>query len=102
MKYFFFVLGTIFFCCTATTSAGIGLVCGDYMAFVNSLQKQYQETSRGKGFSGSGTLIIELFTSARGTWTILTTQTQLDGKTCLTSAGAGWTDSIQKPIGVPL
>ena len=99
MKNLFIFFGTFVFCCTVPTQAGFGF-CGDYAIFVKSLQKTYQETSRGKGVSGGGYLVIELFTSAKGTWTILTTQT--NGKTCITNAGEGWIDSKPEPIGEKL
>jgi hypothetical protein len=63
-------------------------LCGKYADFVKTLSDRYNETSIGKGMSGGGPVVIELFTSAE-TFTILATVTAT-GNSCIIAAGKGW------------
>ncbi len=74
--------------------------CGRYDDYVKALFDKYQETSIGKGLSGSGLVVIELFTSEE-TYTVLATITAT-GKTCIIAAGKGWVAAIPVIPGVPL
>lgn len=64
-------------------------MCGPYKEFVEALQgSRYEESSTGKGLSGSGTRVVELFVG-KETFTILATQPD-SGRTCIIAAGNAW------------
>lgn len=62
-------------------------VCGDRNEIVSRLEKGYQETTSGLGLSANGG-IVELYTSEKGTWTLMLTQP--NGVSCLIAAGDNW------------
>lgn len=76
------------------TSANAAL-CGEYKIIADALEKKYQEVSIAKGVAGQGRLIIELFASPKGSFTILAIETS--GHTCVIAAGDGWVIGPSKP-----
>ena len=66
-------------------------LCGPYKEFVAALQgSRYEESSTGKGMSGGGTRVVELFVG-KETFTILATSPD-SGRTCIIAAGKMWTE----------
>lgn len=68
-------------------------VCGDRETFLTRLGKTYSEQPVAMGLTSDGTL-MEVLTSASGTWTILVTYP--NGRTCMVAAGDSW-----EPLPVP-
>jgi hypothetical protein len=68
-------------------------VCGKRDDIVARLKDGYQEFSSAMGMATNGGL-IELYTSEKGTWTLMLTQP--DGVSCLIAAGQNW-ESFNKP-----
>jgi hypothetical protein len=62
-------------------------VCGDRNEIVARLENGYQESTSGVGLSATGGL-VELYTSEKGTWTLMLTQP--NGVSCLIAAGDNW------------
>lgn len=69
-------------------------VCGPHEEIVKRLETGYKEARSGFGIAGNGGL-VELFVSAKGTWTFLFTRP--DGVTCLMAAGGEW-EMIKDPL----
>ena len=69
-------------------------LCGDHDEIVAALAVGYEESRIGIGLSNAGGM-IEVYTSPRGTWTMLLTTP--DGQTCMIGAGDNW-DGIAPPI----
>ena len=65
-------------------------LCGDRDAVVEGLAMQFKERQEATGVADipAKNVILEIFVSPEGTWTILATGT--DGYTCLVSNGDGW------------
>ena len=51
------------------------------------LAETFREQRGGYGLAGTA-LIVEVFASARGTWTML--MTDVTGQSCIVAAGEGW------------
>ena len=64
-------------------------VCGERQKFIETLAKQHQEAPTSIGMTSNGQ-IIEVLTSAKGSWSIIITSPQ--GKTCLVATGDAWED----------
>ncbi len=64
-----------------------GTICAERGKLVLALKEQYLEEPRAFG-QVDGTVVIEVFVSVYGTWTILATGT--DGMSCLVAEGDGW------------
>lgn len=67
-----------------------GLSCAKRDEMVKVLAKKYREMPRAIGLA-SQSAVIEVFTSAAGTWTILLTRP--DGASCIVSAGNSWEEN---------
>ena len=61
--------------------------CGERQAIASKLEQTYQETPTGIGLSKNGG-VFEVFTSPKGTWTILFTKP--DGQSCMMAVGDNW------------
>lgn len=68
-------------------------VCGDRDEIIARLQSGYQESTTGVGLSATGGL-VELYTSEKGTWTLMLTQP--NGVSCLIAAGDNW-ENVDSP-----
>ncbi len=68
-------------------------VCGDRDTFLARLGNTYAEQPVAMGLTSNGT-VMEVLTSAAGTWTILITYP--NGMTCMIAAGDSW-----EPLAIP-
>lgn len=64
--------------------------CGPYEAFRITLEEKYDETPVAFGMI-TDTLILQLFRSESGSWTVLTVS--VDGTACLRASGQAWTET---------
>lgn len=71
-------------------------VCGSHATMAKFLAEHYEESARGAGLVSDRSL-VELFTSAKGTWTILITGAE--GQSCLLAAGHTWREHEPKLAG---
>ena len=79
----------------AASPANAQAVCGDRNEIVSRLESGYDEKVSALGLAGNGG-VVELYTSNKGTWTLL--MTQPNGMTCLIAAGDSWESiSSHKP-----
>jgi hypothetical protein len=74
------------------------LPCGNRDDFIKTLADKYNETSRAMGIANRIN-VVEIFVSAKGTWTIMVTQPT--GLTCIIAAGVGYTPSPPGIAGDP-
>lgn len=74
----------------ATAPASAQSVCGDRTEIVTRLETGYEEKAAAIGLSGNGG-VVELYTSDKGSWTLLITQP--GGVSCLIAAGESWEDT---------
>ena len=63
-------------------------VCGERDKLNKFLATKYQELPRALGVGGSGKQVFEVYTSEKGTWTVLMTMT--NGTSCIMAAGHSW------------
>jgi hypothetical protein len=75
------------------SSADASVICGPRDALVAALADHYDEKQESVGLSGGG-LLMEVFVSASGSWTILLSSPQ--GSSCIVAAGDSW-QSTAKP-----
>ena len=73
-------------------------VCGERAKFIETLARQYQEAPTAIGMTSNGQ-IIEVLTSAKGTWSIIITSPK--GKTCLVASGDAW-EIMERVMGTPV
>ena len=78
------LIGAVLF---ASTPAQAQAVCDDRAKIVKWLDDNYQEQPRGRGVSPRG-LLMELFVSSKGTWTLM--RSQPNGISCMVASGDGW------------
>ena len=62
-------------------------LCGERTAIIGTLSSDFAESPSSSGITDAGAL-VELFTSLRGSWTIIATRP--DGVSCLVASGADW------------
>ncbi|MEE8119569.1 MAG: hypothetical protein V3T39_08440 [Gammaproteobacteria bacterium] len=72
-------------------------VCGERQRFIDTLRKQHQEAPTSIGMTSNGQ-IIEVLTSAKGTWSIIITSP--GGKTCLVATGDSW-EAVERTLVKP-
>ena len=82
--------------CLAAAPAHSQMVCGNHADIEKRLQTGYQEVRTGVGLAGNGGL-IELYTSEKGTFTIVLTRP--NGMSCLMAVGENW-EAVKDPIPV--
>lgn len=63
--------------------------CGDRMATLQELHKKYGERLVFRGLSTEGGMMVELYKSKTGTWTILVTSPNYPGTVCRLDSGRG-------------
>src|SRR5687767_3316088 len=74
--------------CVATTSANaLAIQSAKHNQMVGLLSKKYSENPVAMGTVNEDRF-MQLFVSARGSWTILVTKT--DGEACIVAAGQNW------------
>ncbi len=71
-------------------------VCLPRKEAIRQLAKQFKEKPIGRGLSDDGNAMVELFTSEKGSWTIVVTNTK--NISCLVASGQSWT-AISKILG---
>jgi len=72
------------------TAEAAGRVCGERAKMTKFLMKRYKETPRAMGVASSGKSVMEIYTSDKGSWTVLMTTAK--GVTCIMGAGHSWED----------
>ncbi len=92
MKLPFLILAAVFAgsWTLPATAEQQGLPCARRDDMLKTLASRYREQPRAIGLANP-TTVIEVFTSAAGTWTILLTRP--DGASCIVSAGEGWEET---------
>lgn len=81
---------TLFAACLLTSGAAPASAappCAKRSDVVYNLAQKYSEIPAARGLA-AGSLMIEVFTSAEGTFTIVVTRP--DGMSCLIAAGTSW------------
>ncbi|MCY6382993.1 hypothetical protein [Hoeflea prorocentri] len=77
----------------STQAQASGMACGDRTSLLKALSDKYKEAPRALGLSSSGNAMFEVYTSKKGTWTILMTTTK--GVTCIMAAGHSWEEALE-------
>ena len=67
-----------------------GAACGKTAEFQKALNDKYHEAPRGAGMSAGNTVMVTLYVSPSGTYTVLVTYTW--GQSCIIAAGDDWTE----------
>ncbi len=78
---------------TGTTQSN---VCAPRDDLVSQLGTQFNESQKAVGLLDEQS-VMEVFTSDRGTWTILATD--INGTSCIVAAGEGWDDTFAQLAG---
>ncbi len=81
------VAGVLVVAAMLPVTANAQAACADRASLVHSLSNDYAERPNSMGLAANGTL-FEIFTSEKGSWTILATRP--DGVSCLVATGEGW------------
>ena len=89
-------VGTVLMASVIATPAFAQMVCGNHTDIAKRLQTGYQEVRSGIGLAGNGGL-IELYTSEKGTFTIVLTRP--NGMSCLMAVGENW-EAVKDPTPV--
>ena len=84
MRFLIFLLILTAFAMPANAAEN---VCGKRDDIVKRLEYGYQEFNSAMGMSSNGGL-VELYTSEKGTWTLMLTQP--GGVSCLIASGENW------------
>ena len=63
-------------------------VCGERNKLAGYLKTKYSENPNALGVSTTGSSVMEIYTSEKGTWTVLMTTTA--GISCIMAAGHSW------------
>lgn len=69
------------------SASAVQIQCAAHSQMMGLLKQKYQERPLAMGTVNSDRY-MQLFVSARGTWTILMTKT--DGEACIVAAGENW------------
>ncbi len=69
-------------------------ICGDRAELVSRIEKGYAESRRSLGLASDGA-VFEVFTSAKGTWSLVVTHP--NGQSCLVAAGEAW-ENLPLPV----
>lgn len=85
---YFLVIAIVFYAIAAIPSNAAGRVCGERAKMAAFLAKRYGEKPRAMGVASSGKSVMEIYTSEKGSWTVLMTTSK--GVTCIMSAGHSW------------
>jgi hypothetical protein len=67
--------------------ASAALRCGNRHEMASALETRFNETRRVMGVINPR-MVMEIFTSPKGTWTVLVTE--IGGKACITATGEAW------------
>lgn len=69
------------------TEANAQMLCGQRAEIIESIDQKYKERPAAYGLSGDK-MMVELYTSERGTWTML--MTRPGGVSCIMAVGQSW------------
>lgn len=69
--------------------------CATHTKLTDYLAKKYKEAQQGFGITNKGKSVLEIYTSERGTWTVLMTNSV--GVTCIVAVGHSWEKRNQAP-----
>ena len=72
----------------STPATSAPQVCASRDAAVVQLADHYAESVKGRGLTADGKVMLELFVSKDGSWTLLASD--VDGKSCPIAAGEAW------------
>lgn len=72
--------------------------CGDRQKIIKVLKDDYKEVPIAMGVSQKSTEAFEIFTSERGTWTVM--MTMASGQTCIMAAGHSWQELPKQLLGI--
>ncbi|MDD9909280.1 MAG: hypothetical protein OXR62_06265 [Ahrensia sp.] len=78
------------------SSEAAGRVCGDRTKMTEFLKKRYKEVPSAMGVASSGKTVMEVFTSKKGSWTVLMTTAQ--GVACIMGTGHSWAETKQDEL----
>ena len=73
-------------------------VCAMRDTAVVQLEKQFDEQVAGQGLAANGKLMLELFVSETGSWTVLVSEP--NGHTCILASGKAW-QGVARVLGDP-
>ncbi len=93
MRWIAAILGAAFIALFATP-VGAQTVCGERAKFIEMLGTKYLEEPVSMGLTSTGA-VIEVFTSPKGSWSILLTYPT--GSTCMVAAGDKW-EALPLPV----
>lgn len=71
--------------------------CGDRDKIIKVLRNDYKEVPLAMGLSQKSTEAFEIFTSEKGTWTVMMTMS--NGQTCIMAAGHSWQNLPKEILG---
>lgn len=91
-----FVAFTIAQCNRARAAGG----CGRYEVYAGALDKKYHEVPHAKGIHVSTAIVVQLFVSPQGTFTVLAIHPS--GVTCIVAAGEHWIENKPEIAGEKL
>lgn len=75
----------------SSAAAQAQVACGPHDLVVTRLGQLFQERQAGYGVAGQS-VIVEIYTSTNGTWTMLATD--VAGRSCIVAAGDGWENTV--------
>ena len=74
--------------------------CGDREKIIKVLKDDYNEVPIAIGLSQKSTEAFEIFTSEKGTWTVMMTMST--GQTCIMATGHSWQDLPKEILGTKI
>ncbi|RUT83526.1 MULTISPECIES: hypothetical protein [unclassified Mesorhizobium] len=94
------LVATLFFAAIFACPAVPALAeqCAARADMIKALGEKFHESEAARGLVNPS-LILEIFVSDRGTWTILATDTH--GQSCVITAGEGWDGSLMAAAALP-
>ena len=88
-------LACVAFSAVLTGPAGAAAQCAARADLVKALGEKFHENEAARGLINPN-VVLEIFVSEKGTWTILATDTH--GLSCVISAGEGWDRTTQVAV----
>ena len=85
------ILAVVFVFVAIPAAKANNIFCKERTEVVADLDKHYQENKTGGGLSSTG-VMIEVFVSDKGSWTVLITRP--DGLSCIASHGRHWLNTL--------
>jgi len=70
--------------------------CPPYAEVARVLREEYHEQPIGRGITGEGDMMVEVWASGMGTWTVVVTTP--DGRACVPAGGVDWEVFTDPPI----